>query len=498
MIFSSRFQKFAAIVLLVGTVLRFPQIVSGMSPQHLFRQSQTAAVSRNIAEEGFIQGGTLLEVFGPGSRVPFEFPLFQQLVAMLSALGLGIEFSGQLLALLFFQLSAILATRLVLLRNGEGPARAFVISTQVAPFGVNWSTAFLIEFLAVFLGLLMLTLFDLWTNSNTRRRSLATILLSLCAAVLAGLVKITTLGIFLVMMGFWALLTRQTFQTTFVKVASFLFLSAASISSSIVWTSYADNLKSATPATAWLTSSQLRSWNFGTVSQRLDPQTWLQIFEYGEQIWFSHVIALVAIASLAVLVWQSRATVLETAAVASALSGPIVFTNLYFVHSYYMSAVYFQILMVIAPLALRLAAVLRGRSTDVRAGALVLLVALTGSTLMKETVRTELWSTFVVRSPSEAGEELRAIAEAHEDSIIVVTRCDWNPQIHWETGLILFMIPGELSPGGVLGKLRENYHLSWEDADLLVDCIGFGDDFSSKIVAQANFIPVSKYVALPK
>src|SRR5690606_38111911 len=46
------------------------------------------------------------------------------------------------------------------------------------------------------------------------------------------------------------------------------------VGAGFLWNSHADAIKSASPATQFLTADALDAWNFGTLPQRLDPRNW--------------------------------------------------------------------------------------------------------------------------------------------------------------------------------------------------------------------------------
>ena len=75
--------------------------------QHSFRQTQTALSSLWMCKEGFLFNYQTPVVGYPWS-IPFEFPLFQFLVAFFVRITtLNIDMSGRLISALFFWLSII-------------------------------------------------------------------------------------------------------------------------------------------------------------------------------------------------------------------------------------------------------------------------------------------------------------------------------------------------------------------------------------------------------
>ena len=155
-----------------------------------------------------------------------------------------------------------------------------------------------------------------WDRGGSRVHFAAAIAL----AALAALLKITTAAIWLAPAIF--LLHRS-------RLASIALVATAAVVG-VGWTTYTDAIKAASPATAWLTSTELRDWTFGTIAQRLDPETWRAIFLR----WLPGLGLVVFLAPF--VIWRSRIGVW---ALGTLLLGPLVFTDLFALHDYYWMAV---------------------------------------------------------------------------------------------------------------------------------------------------------------
>ena len=79
----------------------------------------------------------------------------------------------------------------------------------------------------------------------------------------------------------------------------------AGLASAAIWTRVADGVKASNPFSAFLTSTNLTEWNFGTVEQRLDPSRWQSVLGYSEAIVGSTLI-LGALTVVAIYVWPRR------------------------------------------------------------------------------------------------------------------------------------------------------------------------------------------------
>jgi hypothetical protein len=107
------------------------------------------------------------------------------------------------------------------------------------------------------------------------------------------------------------------------------------------WTVHADAVKNNDPFAKYLTSSALRTWNFGTLGQRFDPTVIRQIADTELRLVIGPpvLLALPLLALALVAVWHSPRRRLWLAWLAGAAAGPLLFINLYYVHDYYLAAI---------------------------------------------------------------------------------------------------------------------------------------------------------------
>ena len=115
-------------------------------------------------------------------------------------------------------------------------------------------------------------------------------------------------------------------------------LSVIPLIAGLAWTRWADAIKVASDATAWLTSSALASWNTGTMAQRLEVDAWAAVAS--SAIFLAGGIALPFVAWPAIRLAIARRQIRFWAWIGGTVIGPIlVFFNLYVVHDYYSIAV---------------------------------------------------------------------------------------------------------------------------------------------------------------
>lgn len=425
---------FALIIL--GSLIRLPQIGEHLGAPYLFRRSQTALVTREISERGFFESGLgPMPVFGPNSQIPFEFPLFQQLAAVLVNLGVPLEVSGRALGLFFFQASAFLIYLLVRRKVGNREALLSVIIIQTSPFGFIWATAFLIEFMATFFGLAMLAF--AWKSFEEPGKSkILWLLASSLMGVVVSVVKVTTSGVFLILLVSLAIAFRREFSQTRFVVIGLAFICAVAVASGAVWTSVADSIKSSQESTRWLTSSALRNWNFGTLEQRFSPNELGQLMSHLVPVTFGGGLLVIA---MAFVVSRRKIPKFVIAMAVSAAAGPLIFFNLYVVHSYYFAAIFFQICVILGwSTSVFISHVFR-KSRWVAATSITFICSTCAVVLFGVSpIKDEILLLYSPRAESQVAADLSSIAG--EQDVIFLTNCDWDPQVAYETGFAVFML----------------------------------------------------------
>jgi hypothetical protein len=269
-------------------------------------------------------------VLGPPWSMPFEFPLYNWLVAAVTTVsGWPLDQCGRLVSRAFFLL-ALLPYWSILGQLGFTPARRLVglALLLVSPFYIFWSRTFLMETTALCLSLAYFAC--AWAAMRQPRPGVAAAALAL--GILASLVKITTFAGFFLMLGLAALpLLRRGVSRR--QVALLVVLLVLPTASGVLWAHFADALKSENQFARFLTTASLRTWNFGTLDQRLRPRTWQRIFaETHLALGYAGTGAVLPVAAV-LLARRRRRQV--AACLLVYLTLPLVFTNLYYQHQYY-------------------------------------------------------------------------------------------------------------------------------------------------------------------
>ena len=250
-----------------------------LSDAHGFRQSQTALTSYYL-----LKGGPLLRyetpVLGAPWSIPFEFPIFQWLVAQTARVtGRPLLEAGRLVSEVFF-VASVVALVSLLGRFRVRPVHRLVLVALllVSPEYVFWSRTFMIESTALCFSVVYLDL----TMRYEETGQPAYAALACVAGALAGLVKVTTFAVFLVMAAIWFAWAawrawragefRRGVMGKAVILGLVCFVLPVLVTAG--WTHFADAVKRENILGLRLTSDMLRHWNFGTLAMRFEVDTW--------------------------------------------------------------------------------------------------------------------------------------------------------------------------------------------------------------------------------
>lgn len=346
MILKSVLMKTPSVLLLLGFLYLLAYALQSheigwyntIAEAHGFRQTQTA-----ISAFYMIAGGPWLlyetPVLGLPWSIPFEFPLFQWLAALLTlASPLELDQSGRALSLLFFYLT-FWPMRVILRDFGVGRVASllFMIPFIVAPIHLFWARTFMIETASVFWSAAYLALVSrACRTKNTRYFFWGGII-----GVLAALQKITTFFPFCLLAGCYVAYTflvkaRPVFSRSNISYLAYgaVLLAVIPLACVGAWSKVADLYRIDNPiAATFISMEHLNSWNFGTVHQKLSLVTWERFYNVhvknllGEKSFFWFIVAGLMIAHryaiFGLLCLLAYGATLAT------------FTNLFYVHDYY-------------------------------------------------------------------------------------------------------------------------------------------------------------------
>ncbi|WFN89127.1 hypothetical protein [Agrobacterium pusense] len=313
---------------------------------YAFRQTQTAITSYWFIKEGFALAYQT-PVGGRPWAIPFEFPLYQGIVAVIAkTFNLSLDAVGRLVSYIF--LLACLWPVAGIFRVSKLKRETFYIFSALllsSPVYLYWGRSFMIETTALFFTIAFLYYFSLGMREGFSIRCNAFLLLS---ATLALLQKSTTaLPVMIVAALLYAFVTlrqaerfKSLFKLHVFAVPIFGFLIPVIVA--YVWVKFTDDQKSLNILGEYLTSDRLNSWNWGTLAQRFEPTIYDKVILM--RMFVGNLGAVVGLGLFIYFpIWcikNDRRTELTIFCVALALGFLpfLMFPNLHIVHTYYQTA----------------------------------------------------------------------------------------------------------------------------------------------------------------
>ncbi|MCX6267886.1 MAG: glycosyltransferase family 39 protein [Bacteroidetes bacterium] len=330
---------FFSVSVVSSLVFLFTGLGNYLLDNHAFRQTQTALTTFYIVKDGF-HLNYITPILGDPWTIPFEFPIYQMVVALLKmGTSLSLDVSGRIISIMFFCLSLFplyMIMRRIMKSNTESLlAVCFVL---LHPIYLFWSRTFMIESTALFFAITTLWLSIVFLET----KRILPLVFAVSCAIIASLVKITTMASFTMIISVWALVCwlkekgyRFGLKTTLYYGAFLLLVILLPVYLAREWVAYSDTLKSVNLYAAQTTmSTNLNSWNFGTLDQKFSLTTWNRILIHSAIYsipFYAICIAMLILAFILKLKYRKEALI----SVFLYLLAPAIFTNLYYVHSYY-------------------------------------------------------------------------------------------------------------------------------------------------------------------
>ena len=322
---------YLSVSLMAFLAVQIPRLNHALTGSWSFRFTQTAFTVRSFLRDGWNPFRVELPIFGPPWRVPMEFPIFQWLAAAVSrVLGLGEVAASRSVVLASFLASAVITYAIVRRLWGVFVAQLTLAFYLWSPFALDWGAQVLIDFTAVAI-LAGAALAALRAVDGGAARWWA---IAWGLGALGALQKVTTAVSWILVWILGAVLLRlRGARTRGVAVAG----AVSTFAPVALWTLWSDGVKRANSLTEFLTSTNLRDFNFGTWDQRLDPHAWGDPYvRFSEALVGGPVVGVIVVV---VALAFSRSALLVGLTLVAALSAPIVFLNLYG-HDYYPIAIY--------------------------------------------------------------------------------------------------------------------------------------------------------------
>ncbi|SDG62157.1 phospholipid carrier-dependent glycosyltransferase [Thalassobaculum litoreum] len=401
-----------------------------------FRQAQTAISAFYMLKDG-IALDYQTPVLGQPWSIPFEFPSYQILTALVASLGISVDIAGRVVSYGFF-VACLLPLRSILLSLGFRQEAFHIVATLFlsSSLYVFWSRTVMIESAALFFCVLwlMLVLRYIFAEMSSARSMAWTVVGALVAGTLGVLTKATTFPAFCVVGCLFALLQlwrkfagrKERGSVDWLRAITPFGMTLAMclipIALGTLWVGYTDAIKSLNPYGALLTSQALAGWNFGTLEQRVSEAFWGTVVgrtlpeALGYGVWLAPLVVVAAM-----IVGRVSAPIIIF--MLGFLTPLVVFTNLHAVHNYYQ---YANGVFLILALGSAIAALAQDYSRPLAAGLGVIFVA--GNV-------TLFWSDYLplLRVDWQQNETIQIAQKVQDhtppDSGLVLIGADWSSEI---------------------------------------------------------------------
>lgn len=315
--------------------------------QYSFRQTQTALTAYWLVKNGFSLAYET-PVAGPPWSIPFEFPIYQYIVALVSQVtNFSLDATGRVVSFVFLALCLVPVRAIT--KNLNLSDYVFYIFAALlfsSPLYLYWGRTFMIETAAIFFSIAAIKYFiDIAQARNTVKYSslyLFFIILSILQKATTGFPVLAILGLVYFFLSIKELqlniANNKLLTNTFIakKVMLALLYFALPLAIGIIWTLYTDQIKSLNGLGLNLTSSALNSWNWGSVSQRLSSDLYIQVI--WKRMFMQNLSGVLGVAILFIGLFSSAKNSLKLIIITSALMGFVplfLFSNLHIIHNYY-------------------------------------------------------------------------------------------------------------------------------------------------------------------
>ncbi|MGD0041656.1 MAG: hypothetical protein ABSE84_14850 [Isosphaeraceae bacterium] len=420
---------------------------NAITDAHAFRQTQTA-----LTVSSLLRGGPWLiyetPVLGPPWSIPYEFPLYQWIVASLvQTTGMALDPAGRAVSVVFFLLTLWPAGKILANLHFSVPSRLVILSLLLcSPFYIFWSRTFMIESLSLFLATSSLAcVLGMLRRPSAGRMAATSIVMSLAAVV-----KVTTFLPFLcaavLVLGVDALRRDGIFRTMGWGRRGLMVLACIIVPclALAAWTRVAEHARCENPFGHYMQPA-LNRWLLGTLDQRLSMETWRVIASrldqpLGRTTYF-------AIAAMG-LIMARRRYVEVLACLAMYLVGLLTFTNLFYVHDYYFFA---NNIFLIAAVGISITAMVEyGR--PLRAGAIAALLLLFCTSILDHCLTfrpLQKHNQLAIKKLSKAIRE-----RTSPDDVVVALGFEWSSEIPYYSERRALCIPSWSQPDQIRESLK--------------------------------------------
>lgn len=410
--------------------------------QYSFRQTQTALTSLWFVKEGFKLAYETPVVGAPWS-VPFEFPIYQGLVGLISKLiGSGLDATGRVVSFLF--LTACLFPVRDICRQLSLPKAVFFVFVGLlfsSPIYLEWGRSFMMETAAVFFAVVAIKYFIEFLALANRKNALLFVLFIALSILQKATTGLPVLAVMALLYLFHEVSSNKSVLKAFTvkNICTAFILFGLPIIIGFGWTFYTDVVKVKGNFSTFLTSSALTQWNWGTVSQRFSEKLYVEV------IWtrmlknnLGGILGLVIMLSAMFVCRRNKPKVVVGASILLGILPLFIFTNLHLQHLYYQSA---NTIFIIFALSVALVVVFESRRS---AGVMLfwfLMLIVSNYIAFSESYYSDIKATFNVGNSQDL-----AVASAIKNNVkpneaFVAFGNDWSSSFAYYSERKSFTVP---------------------------------------------------------
>ena len=307
---------------------------------HSFRQTHTALTSFWLVKNGF-SFAYETPVAGPPWSIPFEFPIYQYIVALVSErTNYSLDATGRAVSFLFLALCLIPVR--VIIKNLGLSSSVFYIFTALlfsSPLYLYWGRTFMIETTAVFFSVAAIKYFiDLLKHNHSFKHALLFLILISLSILQKATTGLPVLAIMCCVYGLLIVKEAGSLKRCIYNKKTFLAFVyfGVPLVIGITWTLYTDQIKALNSLGVSLTSSELTQWNWGTLNQRLSFDLYREVIL--KRIFMQNISGALGIAILLIGLFSNANKSIIAVSILMGLVPLFLFTNLHIVHTYYQTA----------------------------------------------------------------------------------------------------------------------------------------------------------------
>lgn len=344
----------SAIIFAVIMQIKNMNTIPIVSDYFAFRQAQTAITIQDYVNHGYSLFNYRTPVFGEPWAVPFEFPIYQTsvyIVLWLFRLGPeSISFVARSVSLLYFFATAFMIYVLVKKYfTNSNIARVSTVFFLLCPFNIIWGKSVLPDYCSVFFALL----YTFFILKFLEYPKIHFMILGVLTGSLSYLSKSTSMFPIIILLA--VVILKKIYDdficdfsiekikvTLKLKYKFYLLLFLMCIIPVLVyypWQIYSDHIKESSPLTSWLTSQNLKSWNFGTAEQKFSFKNWELIFGRLNSYFLPFSLPILLLIFPFLFEKEKKSILILGALGFSSFLTIFCLFNLYYIHDYYLIAV---------------------------------------------------------------------------------------------------------------------------------------------------------------